>query len=77
MRTYPMMNKRAGIIFSIHVQNKCMKLALFIIAALLATVWLVGFFIFNAGIFIHILMITAALFWMQGIIVSPKPQPLR
>ena len=54
-----------------------MKLVLFIIAALLATIWLIGFFIFDAGMFIHILMITAALFWIRGIIVSPKPQPVR
>ena len=54
-----------------------MKLALYILAALLAASWIVGFFIFNAGMFIHILIIIAALFWMRAIIINPGPQPVR
>jgi 4-hydroxybenzoate polyprenyltransferase len=54
-----------------------MKLALFILAALLAMAWIVGFFVLNAGLFVHILIITAALFLMQAIIINPKPQPGR
>jgi hypothetical protein len=54
-----------------------MRLALYILAALLGASWVIGFFIFNAGMFIHILVITAALFLMQAIIISPKPQPVR
>ena len=52
-----------------------MKLALFIIAGLLAVGWILGFFIFSAGTFIHILVICAALAFMQAIILTPKPQP--
>lgn len=52
-----------------------MKLAFFIIAGLLAMAWIVGYFIFNAGAFIHFLIMSAALSFMQGIIVTPKPQP--
>ncbi|MGZ8508729.1 MAG: DUF5670 family protein [Chitinophagaceae bacterium] len=50
-----------------------MKLALYLLAALLAISWVVGFFILKAGMFIHVLMITAALFLMQAIIINPKP----
>jgi len=53
-----------------------MKLAFFIIAVLLAIGWILGYFIFNAGTFIHILVISAALSFMQAIIVTPKPQPI-
>ncbi len=53
-----------------------MKLAFFIIAALLAVAWILGYFIFNAGTVIHFLFISAALSLMQGIILTPKPQPI-
>jgi len=52
-----------------------MKLALYIIAGLLATAWILGFFIFSAGVVIHILVISAALSFMQAIIFTPRPQP--
>lgn len=52
---------------------KCsMKLALFILAALLAAAWIIGFFIFKTGTMIHVLMIAAVLLFMQAIIVSPR-----
>lgn len=50
-----------------------MKLIFFIIAVLLAATWVVGFFIFTAGMVIHVLLISAALFLMQAIIINPKP----
>jgi 4-hydroxybenzoate polyprenyltransferase len=53
-----------------------MKLALFITAGLLAIAWILGYFIVGAGAFIHILVISAALSFMQAIIVTPKPQPI-
>jgi len=49
-----------------------MKRALYILAALLAAAWVIGFFIFKTGTMIHVLMITAILFLMQAIIISPK-----
>lgn len=49
-----------------------MKLALFILAALLAAAWIIGFFIFKTGTMIHVLMIAAVLLFMQAIIVSPR-----
>ena len=64
----------AGIIFSIYHLNKSMKLALYIIASLLALAWIFSCFILKAGLFAHIFIITAALFLIQGIIISPKPQ---
>jgi hypothetical protein len=53
--------------------NEFMKLALYILAALLAASWIIGFFIFKTGMFIHVLMIIAILFLMQAIIINPKP----
>jgi 4-hydroxybenzoate polyprenyltransferase len=53
-----------------------MKLAFFIIAGLLAVAWILGYFIFSAGTYIHILVISAALSFMQAIIVTPRPQPI-
>jgi hypothetical protein len=53
--------------------NGFMKLTLYILAALLATSWVIGFFIFKTGMFIHVLMIIAVLFLMQAIIINPKP----
>jgi cytochrome c oxidase subunit IV len=50
-----------------------MKLVLCILAVLLAASWVVGFFIFKTGMFIHVLMIMAALLLIQAIIISPKP----
>lgn len=52
---------------------KCsMKLALYILAFLLAAAWVIGFFLFKTGAMTHVLMITALLFFMQAIIISPK-----
>ncbi len=48
-----------------------MKLALFIIAALLAVAWIVSCFVLKAGIFVHIFLITAALLFIQAIIINP------
>ena len=58
-------------------KNEFMKLALYIMAVLLTAVWIIGFFIFSAGMIIHIFMIAAALFLMQAIIINPKPQQER
>jgi hypothetical protein len=50
-----------------------MKRALFIIAALLMVSWFLGFFLWNAGISIHILIIVSAIFCMQAVILTPRP----
>ncbi len=49
-----------------------MKLAFFILAALLAAAWIISFFVFKTGVLTHVLMITSLLFLMQAIIISPK-----
>ena len=51
-----------------------MKLALYIVATLLAVAWIVGFFMLKAGTIVHIFIITATLFLIQGIITNPRPQ---
>lgn len=52
-----------------------MKLVLYIIAVLLVIAWILGFFIFSAGMFIHVLVIAAAISFLQAIIIAPKAQP--
>lgn len=54
-----------------------MKLALYIVASLLALAWIVSCFVLKTGAFAHIFIITAALSLMQAIIISPKPQTSR
>ena len=54
-----------------------MKLTLFIVAGLLIVTWILGVFVFKAGPSIHILVISAALSFMQGIILTPKQQTER
>jgi hypothetical protein len=70
---YPIVIKRGWHHFFYTRVNVFMKLVLYILAALLAASWVIGFFIFKTGMFIHILMIMAALLLMQAIIINPKP----
>jgi hypothetical protein len=49
-----------------------MRLTLFIVAALLTVSWILGAFVFKAGTFVHIFVITAVLSFMQAIIFTPK-----
>lgn len=49
-----------------------MKRVLFIIAAILMLSWILGVFVWNAGVFIHALFITSVIFCMQAIIVTPR-----
>ena len=52
-----------------------MKGALYILAITLLIIWILGAFIFVLGTFVHILLIVAAIFWMQAIIITrPKSQ---
>jgi hypothetical protein len=53
-------------------ENCTMRLTLFIVAALLTVSWILGAFVFKAGTFVHIFVITAVLSFMQGIIFTPK-----
>jgi hypothetical protein len=54
-----------------------MKLTLYIIAALLIVAWILGVFVFKAGSFIHIFVISSGLSFMQGVIFTPKQQTER
>lgn len=40
--------------------NKQMKSYLYVIAIILITVWILGFFVYDAGSVIHVLLIVAA-----------------
>jgi hypothetical protein len=51
-----------------------MKRILYTLAIILIITWVLGVFIFTAGMFIHILLIVAAILCMQAIINRPKPQ---
>jgi hypothetical protein len=54
---------------------KKIRTVLFLIAALFLVVWILGCFIFQAGLFIHIFIMTAAITFMQALIINPKPLP--
>lgn len=54
-----------------------MKRMLFAIATLLLVAWILGFFIFNAGTMIHILIIVSAITGMQAVIITPRCQSSR
>ena len=54
------------------LENCTMRLTLFIVAALLTVSWILGAFVFKAGTLVHIFVISAALSFMQGIILTPK-----
>lgn len=49
-----------------------MKLALFILAAILGMTWILGCFVFSAGAIIHICFISGGLALIQGIILTPR-----
>ena len=50
-----------------------MKKMLYLLAILMLAGWIFGYFMFNAGTLIHLLVITAILLWMQAVIINPKP----
>ncbi len=55
-----------------------MKRVLFGIATLLLVAWILGFFIFNAGTIIHLLIIVSAIACMQAVIITaPRGQTSR
>ncbi len=49
-----------------------MKWALYTLAILLTIGWVLGFFIYNAGTFIHVLMMLAVILCIQAVISNPK-----
>jgi Family of unknown function (DUF5670) len=51
-----------------------MKNVLYITAALFLTGWGIGFFLLGAGTLIHSLAVFAMIFYLQGVIKTPKPQ---
>jgi hypothetical protein len=53
---------------------KYLRPVLFVMAALSLIAWVLGTFVFHTGFFIHIFLMLGAIFYMQGLIVCPKPQ---
>jgi hypothetical protein len=62
--------------FNSTVKN-VMKRLLYLLAVLTLAGWILGFFMLNAGTFIHLLVILAILLWLQAVIINPKPQAHR
>ncbi len=65
-----------GIIFSLTQSNDFMKLIFFIVAAILALTWLIGFFVFKAGMFIHVSMMSSVIACIHAVLINPKQQQL-
>ncbi|HSU29227.1 MAG TPA: hypothetical protein VLJ68_12660 [Chitinophagaceae bacterium] len=51
-----------------------MKSKLYIAAGILWMVWLIGFFFLNAGPMVHVLAGLAILFYLEALIITPKPK---
>ena len=51
-----------------------MKNLLYISAVIFLTAWLVGFFLLRAGTLIHSLVVFALIFYLQAVIITPKPK---
>jgi len=49
-----------------------MKGACYILAIVMMIGWLIGMIFFKPTSYLHILVLTGAICWMQGIILSPK-----
>jgi hypothetical protein len=49
--------------------NAVMKTTCFILSILFFLSWVFSVFLFRAGLVIHIMILLAALFWLQGIIL--------
>lgn len=49
-----------------------MKGACYILAIAMMIGWIVGMLFFKPASYIHILVLTGAICWIQGIILSPK-----
>ncbi|WP_276504002.1 hypothetical protein [Terrimonas pollutisoli] len=63
-----------GTIFSLTESNDFMKLIFFIVAGALAMTWLIGFFVFKAGMFIHISMMSSVICCIHAVMINPKQQ---
>ena len=50
------------------------KKIFYLLALVLWVTWVLGFFIFSAGMFIHGLLLVAILLYLQGIICAPQIQ---
>ena len=61
-----------GIIFSLTESNDFMKLIFFVIAAVLAITWMIGFFVYKAGMFIHVSMMSSVLSCIHGVMINPR-----
>ena len=51
------------------------KTLFFILSIALLITWVLGTFVFSAGAVIHGLAMFSAIFYLQSIIISPKPKP--
>jgi hypothetical protein len=54
-----------------------MKKGLFITSSFLCISWVLGISFFKAGITVHVLLLVAAILFMQAVILTPKAQTSR
>jgi hypothetical protein len=50
------------------------KTVFFILSLALLITWVIGTFVFSAGAAIHGLAMFSAIFYLQAVIISPKPK---
>jgi hypothetical protein len=51
------------------------KTVFFILSFALLITWVLGTFVFSAGSAIHGLAMCSVIFYLQAVIISPKPKP--
>lgn len=57
-----------GIFFLLPCKNKIMRSILYLIAVILVIGWLLGFFVYNVGGLIHIILVLAIISLILGVI---------
>jgi len=51
------------------------KTLFYLLSITLLVIWVIGTFVFEAGGAIHGLAMFSAIFYLQAVIISPKPRP--
>jgi hypothetical protein len=49
-----------------------MKKVFYLLSFLFFLVWIMGFFVLGAGVFIHCILVIAVLLYLQGLISAPR-----
>jgi hypothetical protein len=54
------------------MKSQTMKKVFYLLSFLFSLVWVIGFFLLGAGMFIHCILVIAVLLYLQGLISAPR-----